>query len=340
MEKRIINTLMELNGYDEFVCDVFSNWENVKDEMLLPERKAGSGNGTVHVYLQQNNISSLEKCFQRYFSNKKRGLNISDDECPHIEHYCFVSNLVCLATTTYQNYGYNDQVFSLIEYLKEVLAMEQGGFIKFESIFKLSTDNRPYFKQFNKKIFTKIVRTLFIGGKSAYKISLFRNSSNGDVAAIWQLSQTIESEYLMPSEASYPQSITSSRTDEIIPTPEPLTRVDASQHQFEQPFREFLLKKGRKVATIDNYVTVLDVVLPRLIREHIDSTCRSLFDTVEYKYLLDLENKIWRCPAIHDYDERGHRQLSAGFHRYLEYAQSRLSDEELANILFSDTDDS
>lgn len=338
MEKRIINTLMELNGYDEFVCEFFPEWEYVKDEMLLPERKAGSGNGTVHVYLQQNNIASLEKCFQRYFSNKKRGQNIGDDECPIIEHYCFVANLVSLASTTYQYYGYNDQVFNLLDYLKEVLAMEQGGFIRFESIFKLSTDNRPYFKQFNKKVFTKIVRTLFIGGKSAYIISLYRNSSSGDVAAFWQLAQTIRSEYLISHGESYPSLISPTHAEETIPSQEPVESMEESSsetHQFEQPFRDYMLKKGRKVATIDNYVSVLNVILPRLIRENLDSSCLSLFDTAEYKYLLDLENKLWKCPAIHDYDERGHRQLSAGFHRYLEFAQSRLSDEELASILFS-----
>ena len=336
MEKRIINTLMELNGYNEYICEIFPHWEYVKDEMLLPERKAGSGNGTVHIYLQQNNLASLEKCFPRYFSNKKRGQNIGDDDCPVIEHFCFVPNLLCLASTTYQNYGYNDHVFNLLEYLKEVLAMEQNGFIRFESIFKLSTDNRPYFKQFNKKVFTKIIRTLFIGGKSAYRISLYRNSSSGDVATFWQLGQTLQSEYLITLENNNTSINSPAHADEII-TPKPEVCVEDSSletHPFEQPFRDYLRNKGRKATTIDNYVTVLNVILPRLIRENLDSTCRSLFDTAEYKYLLDLENKLWKCPAIHDYDERGHRQLSAGFHRYLEFAQSRLTDEELAIILF------
>lgn len=37
-------------GYNNLVCDIFINWENVKDEILLPERKKGSGNGTIHVF--------------------------------------------------------------------------------------------------------------------------------------------------------------------------------------------------------------------------------------------------------------------------------------------------
>ena len=43
MEKKLINTLMDANGYNEFVCDLFPDWEFVKDEMLLPERKTGTG---------------------------------------------------------------------------------------------------------------------------------------------------------------------------------------------------------------------------------------------------------------------------------------------------------
>ena len=42
---------MEALGYDHFVCEIFGDWENVKDEILLPDRKSGSGNGTVHVIL-------------------------------------------------------------------------------------------------------------------------------------------------------------------------------------------------------------------------------------------------------------------------------------------------
>lgn len=44
-------TIMNEMGYNHLVCDIFDNWEDVKDEILLPERKDGSGNGTVHVFL-------------------------------------------------------------------------------------------------------------------------------------------------------------------------------------------------------------------------------------------------------------------------------------------------
>jgi hypothetical protein len=38
-------------GYNQLVCDIFANWEDVKDEILPPDRKQGTGNGTVHVFL-------------------------------------------------------------------------------------------------------------------------------------------------------------------------------------------------------------------------------------------------------------------------------------------------
>ena len=335
MEKKIIDTLMEVSGYDKFVCNIFQDWEFVKDEMLLPERKAGSGNGTIHVYLQSNNLASLEKCFPKYFASKKRGLNISDRDCPIVEHYCHVPNLVALASSTYLYYSCDKQVFDLIEYLKDVLAIEEGGLIKFESIFKLSTDNRPYFKQFSKKVFTRIIRTLFIGEVSAYKISLYQNSSNGEIAAFWQIGQALSAEYIIQTNNG------DKSTDEPIPdmieekAPLDIPEPSISHGSLEPAFREYMLNKGKKPATVDNYVTVLDVILPRLIREHMDPKCQTLFFTADYRYLLDLENKLWKCAPIRDYDERGHRQLSAGFHRYLEFAQSLLSDEELAALLFA-----
>lgn len=48
--EQIYNDKMQAIGYNHIVCDIFSNWENVKDEILISDRKAGSGNGTIHVF--------------------------------------------------------------------------------------------------------------------------------------------------------------------------------------------------------------------------------------------------------------------------------------------------
>ena len=49
--EQIYKSKMQAIGYDQNVCDIFVNWEDVKDELLIPERKKGSGNGTIHVFL-------------------------------------------------------------------------------------------------------------------------------------------------------------------------------------------------------------------------------------------------------------------------------------------------
>lgn len=339
MEKSTINTLMEANGYDEFIGDLFADWEYVKDEMLLPERKTGTGNGTVHVYLLQSNMDKFSKCFSSYIIGYKRGQNIADSECPTVSHYCQVSNLVALASSTYHYYGCNDLVFSLVEYLKELLAYEQDGFIRFESIFKLSSEDRPYFKQFTKKVFSRLVRSLFISEKSAYKISLYRNSVSCEVAAYWMIGLALDSAFLIPAETllSHDTGSTEEPIDEPVPnTPaDPSPETESSISNKDQ-FVSFMTKINRRQSTIENYITVLDNILPRLIRENLDASCISLFYSTDYAYLLDLENKLWKTGPIQEYNLTGHNQLSAAFHRYMDFAQSLLSDDELGKILFTE----
>ena len=57
MELTKINDLMFSRGYTKAIAPIFSEWEFVKDEILLPNRKAGSGNGTVHIYLLEDNMN-------------------------------------------------------------------------------------------------------------------------------------------------------------------------------------------------------------------------------------------------------------------------------------------
>ena len=52
-----INEIMASRGYSNFVGAIFQDWEFVKDEVLLPNRKIGSGNGTSHIYLLEDNMT-------------------------------------------------------------------------------------------------------------------------------------------------------------------------------------------------------------------------------------------------------------------------------------------
>ena len=66
---------MSNRGYTKAIGAIFSNWELVKDEILLPNRKAGSGNGTVHIYLLEDNMNMFRECFPDYIN----GLRVLPD---------------------------------------------------------------------------------------------------------------------------------------------------------------------------------------------------------------------------------------------------------------------
>ena len=70
--KDIYEKLMAQMGYKKLVCDIFLNWENVKDELLIPERKQGSGNGTVHVFLGAAD-EKLREEFADYYASVEKG---------------------------------------------------------------------------------------------------------------------------------------------------------------------------------------------------------------------------------------------------------------------------
>ena len=59
-------------GYNQLVCDIFANWENVKNEILLPERKTGSGKGTIHIFLGAAD-DELRQEFSSYYSAVEKG---------------------------------------------------------------------------------------------------------------------------------------------------------------------------------------------------------------------------------------------------------------------------
>ena len=63
---QVYNSKMNELGYNQLVCDIFLNWEDVKDEILLPERKQGSGNGTIHVFLGAADAALREE-FPSYY---------------------------------------------------------------------------------------------------------------------------------------------------------------------------------------------------------------------------------------------------------------------------------
>lgn len=189
MEQIYKNKMNEL-GYSQLVCDIFTNWENVKDEILIPERKTGSGNGTIHIFLGAAD-ADLRKEFSSYYLAVEKGEDPAVSAVK-IVHYFLPSNIISILGYVCQ-YCYSKQQ-DIGEYISDIinalsLSTMPNGMLSAISLFKLSLGSnklRPYFKQFNANgAFTQIIRKVLLPN-SSYKISLYKNSRN-EYAAFWLL---------------------------------------------------------------------------------------------------------------------------------------------------------
>ncbi len=187
MEQIFVNKINQL-GYNNLVCDIFPQWEDVKDEILVPDRKSGTGNGTIHVFLGVSD-AELKKEFSSYYHAVDMGEDPSIGAIP-ITHFFLESNILSMLGYVCKYYyskgqDTNNQVKNILSILS---SFSNGtGLLETTSFFKLSTGSsrlRPYFKQFDSNgVFTKLIRQLLLPN-SGYKISLFKNEK-GEYAAFW-----------------------------------------------------------------------------------------------------------------------------------------------------------
>lgn len=187
MEQMYDSKMKEL-GYNQLVCDIFTNWEDVKDEILPPDRKQGTGNGTVHVFLGAAD-SELRKEFPAYYENVSNGEDTAVGAVK-VKHYFLATNVLSMLGYICRYYFEKNTDFNNVAtvILRQLDAeVDESGFLTTESFFKLSTGAsklRPYFKLFDEKgVFHKIIRHLLLPN-SSYKISLFKNEE-GEYAALW-----------------------------------------------------------------------------------------------------------------------------------------------------------
>jgi MoxR-like ATPase len=180
--------ILDRLGYNHLVCDIFANWENVKDEILISERKSGTGNGTIHVFLGAAD-EYLRNEFSNYYSAVEAGEN-PETQAVSIKHYFLASNLISMLGYVSQYYYHKHESFA--DEISNTLSLIDSnvlsnGLLETSSLFKLSTGSnklRPYFKQFDSNgIFTRLVRKLLLPN-SAYKIYLLKNNT-GQYAAFW-----------------------------------------------------------------------------------------------------------------------------------------------------------
>ena len=181
-------TIMNEMGYNHLVCDIFDHWEGVKDEILLQERKDGTGNGTVHVFLG-NADNALRHEFSKYYLEVEEKGDTNNGSTI-INHYFLKSNILSMIGSMCQfcktkRIDYHQTVEKILKEIED--KPTYNGLLHTTSLFKLSMGSnklRPYFKQFDSDgIFHKVVRLLLIPN-SAYRIYLLKND-NGEYAAFW-----------------------------------------------------------------------------------------------------------------------------------------------------------
>ena len=151
MELTKIDELMRSRGYAKAIGPIFSEWEFVKDEILLPDRKEGSGNGTVHIYLLEDNMDIFNQCFSEYVKVFRNNPKDSEDHCPRVAHFVMTANVLTVAGFAYMHYKCDANIFNYANFVHKVMRNDDDGMIAFESLFKFTTENRPYFKQFDKE---------------------------------------------------------------------------------------------------------------------------------------------------------------------------------------------
>lgn len=204
--EQIYKNKMQAVGYDQHVCDIFLDWENVKDELLVSERKRGSGNGTIHVFLGAAD-AELRKEFPQYYASVQNETDAADGAI-EIRHYFLSSNIVSMLGYVCQynyehNYDITQQVKEVLSYISQTT--EENGLLETKSLFKLSTGAsklRPYFKQFESDgVFAKIIRKILLPN-SAYKISLYKNGNN-EYAAFWLIGFDNVSDFEADSNTEY-----------------------------------------------------------------------------------------------------------------------------------------
>ena len=207
MEQMYDSKMKEL-GYNQLVCDIFTDWEDVKDEILPPDRKQGTGNGTVHVFLGAAD-SELRKEFPAYYENVSNGEDTAVGAVK-VKHYFLATNVLSMLGYICRYYFEKNTDFNNVAtiILRQLDAeVDESGFLTTESFFKLSTGAsklRPYFKQFDEKgVFHKIIRHLLLPD-SSYKISLFKNEE-GEYAALWLIGFNYLSNFEADSNDKYTQ---------------------------------------------------------------------------------------------------------------------------------------
>lgn len=323
MELTKIDEFMRSRGFTKAIGPIFSEWEFVKDEILLPDRKEGSGNGTVHIYLLEDNMTIFRQCFSEYIEAFSKDPKESEDLCPHVAHFVMTSNVLTVAGFAYMHYKCDANMFNYENFVHKVMRNDDDGMIAFESLFKFTTENRPYFKQFDKDVFGKIIRYVFVPRKTAYKIYLYSDDDYKNFATFWLIGQIPDNTFIVDT---LPQTdvkaINNVKTDNQKEEQQPVSTPE----DVKQRFIAFIVSSGLPLKTAKAYAGNVKNMIP-VAQKMLDGQDHpSPFTITNLEVLKSIDEALWANEEVSKWNVEKHHRASAAFRMYLKMFQAESSD--------------
>lgn len=329
MELTKINEMMANRGYTKPIGAIFSDWEFVKDEILLPNRKAGSGNGTAHVYLLEDNMHLFKECFPQYIDAVNAGSSSAENLCPRVRHFILTSNVITVAGFAYHHYNCDANIFGYSDFISKVLRNDDNGMLTFESLFKLSTVNRPYLKQFDKQVFTKLIRYLFVPKKTAYKLYMYGDEDYRNFAVFWIVGQVTDKSFIIEEEPTTKPATKKEKKSEPVAVVETVAELapdtPLSPEEMEALFRAFMQSLNKSHRTIGSYVLSLKTLVPQAWTMLDNQEHPSLFTITNYDEAKSLGEQLWARKDICQWNTEEHCRVSAALNMYTDMLSKRNS---------------
>lgn len=315
MELTKIDELMRSRGYTKAIGPIFSEWELVKDEILLPDRKEGSGNGTVHIYLMEDNMDIFNQCFSEYVDVFRNNPKDSEDHCPRVAHFVMTANVLTVAGFAYMHYKCDANIFNYANFVHKVMRNDDDGMIAFESLFKFTTENRPYFKQFDKEVFGKIIRYVFVPKKTAYKIYLYADEELKNFAAFWIIGQIPDNTFIVDSNLKVETRTIKSETGDCCQ--ERIEESVLTPDEVKQRFINYIVSTGSPLRTAKAYAGNVKNMIPFAMKMLDGHEHPSPFTITNVEELKRIDEQLWANEAIAKWNTEKHHRASAALHMYI-----------------------
>ena len=325
MEQTKIDELMRSRGYTKAIGPIFSEWEFVKDEILLPDRKEGSGNGTVHIYLLEDNMDIFRKCFKEYVDAFRKNPKESENICPRVSHFVMTANIMTVAGFAYMHYKCDANLFNYASFIHKVLRNDDDGMIAFDSLFKFTTLNRPYFKQFDKDVFGKIIRYVFVPKKTAYKIYLYSDEEFKNFATFWLIGQIPDNSFiaepLLKQDAKVVLMSDGEKGD--MAENSPVSTPD----DVKRRFMDYMISLGMPMKTVKSYIGDVNHLIP-IAQKMLDGEDHpSPFTITNIEELKSINESLWANEEIAKWNLKKHHHASAAFRMYIKMYESATASE-------------